>query len=134
MKVKLAVVDIGNGEISYEIQTEYGYSLSKKELEEIVKRVNEYDKFLDDVIETGQFAIKALEEHKKEIEQLQSQNRELTEILKPLVLRHNASEEFAILNNVEDQFCKAFNVDMVVVEKGWIEKVKKILEKCEGVE
>lgn len=30
MKVKLAVVDIGNGEISYEIQTEYGYSLSKK--------------------------------------------------------------------------------------------------------
>lgn len=69
-----------------------------------------------------------------EKKELSERNRELTEILKPLVLRHNASEEFAILNNVEDQFCKAFNVDMVVVEKGWIEKVKKILEKCEGVE
>lgn len=49
--------------------------------ETIVKRVNEHEKFLDDVIETGQFAVKALEEHKKEIEKLQSQNRELVKIV-----------------------------------------------------
>lgn len=68
-----------------------------------------------------------------ECHELKAQNRELTEILEPLVLRHDASEEFAKLNNVVDQFSKAFDVEMVVVEKGWFEKVKKLLAKCEEV-
>lgn len=68
-----------------------------------------------------------------ECHELKALNRELTEILEPLVLRHDASEEFAKLNNVVDQFSKAFDVEMVVVEKGWFEKVKKLLAKCEEV-
>ena len=77
MRVKLAVVDIGNGVTDYEIQTEDGYSLDKKELEEIVKRVNEY--------EAREIAINALDEENddlvKQVNELSARNRELTKAL-----------------------------------------------------
>lgn len=71
-------------------------------------------------------------------ERLLELNRELTEILESLVLQHKQLEEFVELQfftpTPGDQICKNFNVDLVVVEKGWFERVEKLLAKCKEVE
>lgn len=126
MRVRLAVVDIGNGETDYEIQTESGYSLDKKELEEVVRRVNMHE-----------WLIMELEEHKKKNpvfydgghnediykwqciaedlqeknEELSARNRELTELLQ--AIRNDLAKYHFITDNTMSKLIDLFEAEVV---------------------